>query len=69
MDRVDEIVEVLETSEDATLLEDKAREVWRLAGSEENCKGLIETKGLIGGMMRVMGKDGEGYEEGRQWGR
>ena len=66
MDNLDELVNVLETSEDATALEETAEEVRRLAQSEENCKVLVETEGLIGGLMRVMGKGERGL--GRQGG-
>ena len=67
MDNLDELVEVLENSEDATALEEKAREVFWLACYKANCKGLFEADGLIGGLMRVMGMDGEGFREAREW--
>lgn len=67
MDKIDDIVVVLETSEDATALGEKAREVMGLAVNKENCKTLVETDGLIGGLIRVMGKDGEGFGEAREW--
>jgi hypothetical protein len=34
---------------------------------EENCKRLVEADGLIGGLIRVIGKDGEGFMEARVW--
>ena len=67
MDNLDELVEVLENSEDATALKDTAEEVADLASNfETNCKGLVEADGLIGGLIRVMGKDGEGFREARE---
>ena len=66
MDNLDELVEVLENSEDATVLDETAEEVWKLTGIKENCKRLVEADGLIGGLIRVMGKDGEGFREARE---
>ena len=65
MDNLNELVVVLETSEDATALKNIVEDVWRLAG-RANCKWLIETEGLIGGLIRVMGKDGEGFRETKE---
>ena len=67
MDNLDELVEVMETSEDFTALEETAEAVAGLAfNNETNCKVLVETDGLIGGLMRVMRKGGEGFREARE---
>jgi hypothetical protein len=47
-------------------LKEKVMEVWTLASCEANCKGLFETEGLIGGLIRVMGKVGEGFRVARE---
>ena len=56
MDNLDDFVNVLKTSEDATALYETADDVWTLA--ETN---LFEADGLIGGLMRVMRKEGEEF--------
>ena len=69
MDNLDELVNVLENSENAKALKETAKEVGRLAfnsGNPCNRKGLVEADGLIGGLIRVMGKDGEGFREARE---
>ena len=65
MDRIDEIVVVLETSEDATALEEKVTSARELAAVSKS-KVLIEADGLIGGLIRVMGKEGEGFRVARE---
>ena len=66
MDNLEDLVVVLENSEDATALKEQAMVVETLASTEGNCKRLFETEGLIGGLVRVMGKDGEGFREARE---
>ena len=58
MDKIDDIVIILETSEDATTCLAKAETLYWLAfGNEGNCKGIFQAEGIIRGLMRVMGKD------------
>ena len=92
MDNINDIVNVMENSEDATALKETAEEVvelirsknknirrlveaWSLAYSTTSCNetegwmfgGLMRVlEGLIGGLIRVMGKDGDLFREARE---
>ena len=50
MDKIDDIVIILETSEDATTCLAKAETLYWLAfGNEGNCKGIFQAEGIIEG--------------------
>ena len=66
MDNLKELVNVLEISEVAKALEETTEGIMVLARNETNCEGLFETEGLIEGLIRVMGKDGEGFRVARE---
>ena len=65
---MDKVVIELNTSEDDKALMEASNMVKELASiNQNNAKVLFETEGLVGGLMRVLGKEGEGKEgEGKE---
>jgi hypothetical protein len=66
MEGVKDLVKVLTTSNRNVELETAAKTVWELGMVGKNKLKLVEEEGLIGGLVRVMRKDGESYRVARE---
>ena len=66
MEGVKDLVKVLTTSNGKVALETAAKTVYKLGKVGENKLKLVEEEGLIGGLVRVMRKDGERFSVARE---
>ena len=66
MEGLKDLVKVLRTSNEKAALEKATKTVVELAKVVENKLKLVEEEGLIVGLVRVMGKEGERFREARE---
>ena len=66
MEGVKDLVKVLTTSNGKVALETAAKTVLELGNVGENKLKLVEEEGLIGGLVRVMRKDGERFSVAKE---